>query len=162
MEERRRPESVYEYRWAKVDEWIPAMDMVWRTFLKFEGDEYSEEGIRNFYDFITDTELYRAFLDGRYQMMVALDGEKIIGAASVRNRNHLSLLFVDELYHRQGVGRTLMERMCHYLQYEAGEKFMSLKAAPYAVAFYQKIGFRALGAEQEFSGIRVTPMERVF
>ena len=162
MEACRQTESTYEYRWAKVDEWIPAMDMVWRTFLKFEGDEYSEEGIRNFYDFITDTELYRAFLDGRYQMMVALDGEKIIGAASVRNRNHLSLLFVDEMYHRQGVGQTLMERMCHYLQYEVGEKFMSLKAAPYAVAFYQKIGFRVLGAEQEYSGIRVTPMERVF
>ena len=154
--------GAYEYRWAKVDEWIPTMDMIWRTFLKFEGEEYSEEGIQNFYEFITDTDLYRAFLAGRYQLMVALDGERIIGAASVRNHNHLSLLFVEEQYHRRGIGRTLIDRMCDYLQYEAGEEFMSLKAAPYAVEFYHKIGFRTLGAEEEYSGIRVTPMERVF
>jgi ribosomal protein S18 acetylase RimI-like enzyme len=154
--------DLYEYRWAKVDEWVPTMDMIWRTFLKFEGNEYSEEGIHNFYEFITDTDLYRAFLGGRYQLMVALDGENIIGAASVRNGNHLSLLFVDEKYHRQGVGRILMEKMCRYLKTEAGEKFMSLKAAPYAVDFYKRIGFRVVGEEEEYSGIRVTPMERVF
>ncbi|MBR1930290.1 MAG: GNAT family N-acetyltransferase [Lachnospiraceae bacterium] len=154
------PCASYVFRWARIDEWIPAMDMIWRTFLKFEGDVYTEEGIRNFYEFITDNDLYRAFLSGRYQMMVALDGEKIIGAASVRNGHHLSLLFVDEMYHRKGVGRTLMEHMCHYLQYEAGEAYMSLKAAPYAVEFYRKLGFRIVGAEEEYSGIRVTPMEK--
>ncbi len=150
----------YECRWAKADEWIPAMDMVWRTFLKFEGNDYTEEGIRNFYEFITDKDLYRAFLRGNYQMMVALDGTKIIGAASVRNQNHLSLLFVDEAYHRRGVGRTLMDRMCQYLKGEAGEKYMSLKASPYAVEFYHKIGFRTVAPEEEFSGIRVTAMEK--
>lgn len=150
----------YECRWAKVDEWIPTMDMIWRTFLKFEGNDYTEEGIRNFYDFITDRELYQAFLRGSYQMMVALDGEKIIGAASVRNRNHLSLLFVDEAYHRRGVGRALMDKMCRYLKWEAGEKYMSLKASPYAVEFYHKIGFQTVAPEEEHSGIRVTAMEK--
>lgn len=150
----------YECRWAKADEWIPAMDMVWRTFLKFEGSDYTEEGIRSFYEFITDKDLYQAFLRGNYQMMVALDGTRIIGAASVRNQNHLSLLFVDEAYHHRGVGRTLMDKMCQYLKKEAGEKYMSLKASPYAVGFYHKIGFRTVVPEQEYSGIRVTSMEK--
>lgn len=150
----------YEIRWAEEKDWIPAMNMIWKTFLKFEAKDYTEEGIRNFYEFITDEHLYNSFRVGRYQMMVALDGARIIGAASVRNYNHLSLLFVDEAYHHRGVGRDLMKRMCDYLKKEAGERYMSLKAAPYAVGFYQKLGFRAVHEEEVFSGIRVTPMEK--
>ena len=94
-------------------------------------------------------------------MMVALDEERVIGAASVRNRNHLSLLFVDEEYHRRGVGRTLMKKMTEYLKTEAGERYMSLKASPYAVEFYRKLGFHAVTPEEEISGIRVTGMEKI-
>lgn len=89
-------------------------------FLKYEAVDYTEEGIRNFHEFITDEHLYKSFRQGRYQMMVALDGARIIGAASVRNYNHLSLLFVDEEYHHRGVGRSLMGRMCEYLKKRRG------------------------------------------
>ena len=46
--------GTYEIRWAADKDWIPAMHMIWKTFLKFEAVDYTEEGIRNFYDFITD------------------------------------------------------------------------------------------------------------
>jgi len=78
----------------------------------------------------------------------------------VLNYNHLSLLFVDEEYHHRGIGRDLMRRMCEYLKKEEGERYMSLKAAPYAVEFYRKLGFHAVHEEEAFSGIRVTPMEK--
>ena len=152
----------FEVRWAKEEEWGPAMRMIWRTFLRFEGRDYTREGIRNFYDFITDDDLYVAFLKGEYQLMVALDGQKVIGAGSIRNRNHLSLLFVEEGYHRMGVGRAILTAVCDYLKQEAGEKYISLKAAPYAVKFYRRLGFRAVRPEEEYSGIRVTEMEKVF
>ena len=158
----RRMRARYEFRWAREEEWKPAIKMIWRTFMKYEGKEYTEEGIKNFFDFITDEELYLAFLRGEYLLMVALDGKNIIGAGSVRDKNRLSLLFVDEAYHHKGVGSTLLRRLCDYLRIEAGERYMSLQAAPYAVDFYRKQGFRAVKPELEFSGIRVTPMEKVF
>ena len=40
--------GTYEIRWAEDKDWIPAMHMIWKTFLKFEAVDYTEEGIRNF------------------------------------------------------------------------------------------------------------------
>ncbi len=66
----RRMHALYEVRWARTEEWIPAIKMIWMTFLKYEGKDYTEEGIRNFFDFITDEELYISFLRGEYRLMV--------------------------------------------------------------------------------------------
>ena len=155
-------EFPYKIRWARVEEWEPMMKMVWRTFLRFEAKDYTDEGIHNFLDFITDEKLFHSFLRGDYQVMVATDDNKVVGMASVRNRNHLSLLFVDEPYHRRGIGRELLNRFCEYLEKEEGEPYMSVKAAPYAVKFYQKLGFRAVSPEEQVGGIRVTSMEKHF
>lgn len=129
--------------------------------MKFEGNDYTEEGIQSFREFITDKGLYESFLRGKYQVMVALDDTKIIGMASVRNYNHLSLLFVDGAYHNRGIGSRLVAEMCNWLQKE-GERYMSVKAAPYAIRFYKKLGFRAVHPEEQYAGIRVTPMEKFF
>ena len=59
----------------------------------------------------------------------------------------------------QGLNRQI-RRMCEYLKKEEGERYMSLKAAPYAVEFYRKLGFHAVHEEEAFSGIRVTPKEK--
>ena len=152
----------FEIRWARDSEWTPAMKMIWRTFLEYDGKDYTEEGVRNFFQFITDDDLYVSFLKGKYQMMVALADGKIIGAGSIRSRNHLSLLFVDGAYHRRGVGSAIMSKLCDYLQREAGERYMSLKAAPYAVDFYRKLGFTTVRPEEEYSGILVTSMVKIF
>ena len=103
--------GTYEIRWAEDKDWIPAMHMIWKTFLKFEAVDYTEEGIRNFYDFITDEHLYKSFLQGRYQMMVALDGERVSVAASVRNYKDVSLRGIDEDEHHLGIGRNRRVRM---------------------------------------------------
>ena len=127
MEDREAGQPVV-VRWAKEEEWAPAMQMVWRTFLKFEGRDYTEEGIKNFFDFITDDNLYEGFLKGTYQVMAALDGEKVVGIGSIRSRNHLSLLFVEEEYHLRKFGRhsnTLPEHLIKGLEdkVQPGEKF---------------------------------------
>lgn len=154
--------TFFEIRWAHENEWSPAMQMIWKTFLKYEGNDYSPEGIRNFFDFITDDDLYASFLRGEYQMMVALVSGEVIGAGSLRNGNHLSLLFVDERFHHMGVGSSILSRLCDYLKTEAGERRMFLQASPYAVDFYRKQGFRQVKPEMEYSGIRVTAMEKLF
>lgn len=153
-------EKRYVIRWAYGVDYDKTMQMVWETFLKYEGKDYTEEGIRNFDEFIHSDSLYQSFKLGSYQIMIALDGDRIIGMASVRNRHHLSLLFVQEEYHRQGVGSALISLFCKYLKEEMAEKEMTVWAAPYAVAFYEKMGFVIVEPEKEVEGIKITTMRK--
>ncbi len=155
------PQIPYQIRSAYRDEWDDAMTLAWKTFMQFEADIYTDEGIRNFEDFITDTTLHRMFLMGVYQMFVALDKNQIVGMITLRNASHISLLFVDEKYHRRGIGRALIEYIREYLLSEAGIGKVTVNAAPYGVAFYHKLGFTDLRPEEERDGIKYTPMEFV-
>lgn len=152
----------WEVRWARIDEWKPAMDMIWRTFLRYEGKEYPPKSVENFHDFITGDELYEDFLRGEYLLMVAVDGGRVVGAGSIRDGNYLSLLFVDEAYHRRGIGSLILRKLCEYLELETEEGRMSLEAASMAVEFYRKQGFCVVRPEAEVAGVRLTSMEKVF
>lgn len=149
----------WEVRAAYRDEWQDAMALVWKTFLRFEADDYTPEGIQHFQDFVTDSTLYRMFLAGSYEVILAVEGKKIVGVIAVRNGGHLSLLFVDEKYHRRGIGRSLVQYLCNYLLTERGISKITVNASPYGVGFYHKLGFYDTGLETWQNGILYTPME---
>lgn len=154
-------EVPYQIRSAYRDEWEDAMLLAWRTFLRFEADVYSPEGVRNFENFITDSTLYRMFVVGSYQLFVALDGKKIVGMLTLRGGTHISLLFVDEEYHRQGIGRALMQYLSNYLLTEMQIFRVTVNSSPYGVGFYHRLGFRDLRPQEKKDGIIYTPMEFV-
>lgn len=155
-------ETSYHIRSAYREEWEAAMALAWKTFLRFEADVYSEEGVHNFENFITDTTLHRMFVMGAYQMFVALDQDRIIGMITLRDSSHISLLFVDERYHRKGVGRALMDYLTDYMANEMGIRRVTVNASPYGVGFYHKLGFQDLRSEERRDGIIYTPMELKF
>lgn len=152
-------EMPYEIRFACQNEWEEAMGLAWKTFLEFETNDYPLEGIRSFEDFITDSGLKRMFDMGKYQMMVAFDQGKMIGMITLRNEMHISLLFVDERYHRHGIGRALIQKMADYVKSELGKSRLTVNSSPYGVGFYHRVGFRDLGSEKQQDGIIYTPME---
>ncbi|MCH5263213.1 MAG: GNAT family N-acetyltransferase [Lachnospiraceae bacterium] len=135
------------------------MALAWRTFLRFEADVYTPEGVKNFENFITDSTLHRMFVLGTYQLFVALDGNKVVGMITLRDTKHISLLFVDEAYHRRGIGRALINHLTDYLITEMGISRVTVNASPYGVGFYHKMGFCDLGPEEIRDGIIYTPME---
>lgn len=152
-------EISYQIRSAYRNEWQDAMALAWKTFLRFEADVYTTEGVKNFQNFITDSTLYRMFVMGAYQMFVALDQGKVIGMITLRNPTHISLLFVDEKYHRRGIGRALVKYLTEYLLSEVGVSKVTVNASPYGVGFYHKLGFCDIRSEEKKDGIIYTPME---
>lgn len=144
---------------AYRDEWDDAMALAWRTFMKFEADDYTNEGVESFQNFITDSILHNMFVLGVYQLFVALIDKRIVGMISLRNETHISLLFVDESYHNLGIGRRLMEYVSNYVKTEEGHHLLTVNSAPYATGFYHRIGFVDTGKMQMSDGIYFTPME---
>ncbi len=153
--------SPFEIRLASPCEWEKVMVFVWGAFMLSEGRKCADEGRDSFFRFITDHELRESFLSGEYPVLVAHIGDEIVGVAAIRYRNHLSLLFVDREHQRQGLGKALMTAVIESVR-DAGERYMSVQAVSDAVNFYRKMGFHSVRPEREFSGIRVTDMERFF
>jgi GNAT superfamily N-acetyltransferase len=141
------------------EDWDESMSLAWRTFMKFEAGDYTKEGIESFQNFISDTILHKMFILGEYQLFVACDGKKLVGMVSLRNETHISLLFVDEKYHKRGIGRSLLEYISDYVKNEEGHRLLTVNAAPYATGFYHRIGFVDTGKLQMNDGIYFTPME---
>lgn len=164
---------------AVVEDWESAMALAWRTFRKYEADTYPKEGVESFLMFISDSVLKRMFLLGRYRLWVAKDAGEIVGLISLREHNHISLLFVDEKYQRCGIGRALIAAVTEYLKEEPDERYLpeneedkildllyekepggfcTVFAAPNATEFYHGLGFRDTAGMQQHDGIIFTPM----
>ena len=146
-------------RCAYHSDWDGAMKLAWDTFARFDAPDYSQEGIDNFRKFVNDEMLHKMFLAGQYQLFVAVEGDKCVGMLTLRERKHISLLFVDERYHRNGIGSALINYVSLYARDEEGLDRLTVNASPYAVGFYHKKGFVDMSKETEADGIRFTPME---
>ena len=153
-------ENNIEIRQANIYDWDEAVALAWRTFLKFEAKDYGQEGVDSFRDFLSDSLLRRMFLTGNYPVFIALDGNEQAGMISLRNKKHISLLFVEEGHQHRGIGRKLIENMEHFIRREYQEEKITVNAAPYAVGFYHQIGFEDVAPQLSKDGIIYTPMEK--
>lgn len=141
------------------DEWDETMALVWRTFMRFDAKDYSEQGIESFKNFITDQTLQRMFDLGVYRVYGAFKEEKIVGMISLRNEIMISLLFVDEQCHFEGIGKSLIAYLKENVIKREGHNRVIVNAAPYALEFYHKLGFTDTAGITENDGISYTPME---
>ncbi len=148
----------YLVRALERAEWDSAIQLAWTTFLQFEAPEYSKKGIQSFRDFIEDPKLKRMFIDGKYPTYGAFDKDRMVGMLGIRNENHISLLFVEDQYHKKGIGKALLLYAFRQARVFGIEGF-TVNAAPYATEFYHKIGFEDVSQEVVADGIRFTPMQ---
>lgn len=159
----KRTEMDYKIRRAGANDWEGAMELCWRTFLKFEAPVYDKEGTDNFLKFISGNELYQLFLTGDYAVWIAEDEKnEIIGTASLRSGNHISLLFVDESFHRQGVGTALVKTMQQFVFDRNGNGIITVNSSPYGEDFYHRLGFSNSDVLRHEDGIIFQPMTLVY
>ena len=146
-------------RCAYNSDWDGAMKLAWKTFARFDAPDYSAEGISNFRNFVTDKNLHKMFVAGHYQLFVAAYDNKCLGMLTIRERSHISLLFVDGDYHYNGIGSALIKFVSDYVLTEEGIDKLTVNASPYAIDFYHRLGFRDTHKETVADGIKFTPME---
>lgn len=146
----------YGYRKLQIEDLEEALELVKNTFNKFEATDYSEAGIKSFYKFVNYENIKRQ-LNDNLKMMVATDYKKIIGVIAIRDDSHIAMLFVDKNYHNQGVGKSLIREAKG--EYNLNNTDLTVNSSPYAVEFYEKIGFKKQDDEKEIDGIKFIPMK---
>jgi ribosomal protein S18 acetylase RimI-like enzyme len=136
----------------------PALDLALRVFIKFEMPDYEPQALTNFKrDCIDNVEYRERVRSGSNFMFVAYDKNKIIGMICERGNGHISMLFVDENYHRKGIATALMKEMIGALKLQDFEK-VTLNSSPYGVPFYENVGFTPTDELQHKDGFIFTPM----
>lgn len=136
-----------------------ALELVKDVFMEFDAPDYSQEGVDEFISkIIENPEFINNFKTGEQIMLGAFDKEQIIGVLAISVRNHISLVFVDKNYHKKGIASKLINEIINRLRLNNVDK-IKLNSSPYAIEFYEKVGFAATDVEQIKNGIRYTPME---
>lgn len=100
--------------------------------------------------------------DEAFTYVVAWDESgDMAGAAALRSDNHLFHLFVAPAWQRQGVATLLWQDLARRAQVESrGGRPFTVNATPYAVPFYERMGFEVAGKRVETRGVAFIPMTR--
>ena len=137
-----------------------ALELVWRVFLVFEAPAYPKEGVDTFREYIKYPDALRNMKTGELFFLGCFFQGKIVGVIALRGQmSHISLLFVQKEYHRQGIARRLMDAALEYARGSA-VTCITVNSSPYAVKAYERLGFMATDGERKENGILYTPMKR--
>lgn len=74
--------------------------LTWEVFQKYESPDYSEQGVKGFYNGIHEPQWLNTL-----QVYGAFDKDILVGVLATRNNGEHIALFVKEIYYKKGIGR---------------------------------------------------------
>jgi GNAT superfamily N-acetyltransferase len=134
-----------------------AAEMIGRTFATFVADQYPPEGVREFMRYADSGALIQRAERPDYLTLIAVADDRVIGVVELREGRHISLMFVDEMHQRKGLGRMLLHRVISEGRNPAVTE-ITVNSSPNAAAAYCRMGFRAAGPQRQENGISYISM----
>ena len=127
---------------------------------EFIVSEFTPKGRANFLAAHSPA-VVRQRLAGDYRFYLAEDGSDLVGVAALQANRHLYYLFVAKSHQGMGLARRLwsLVREDSTAQGNAGK--ITVNASNYAVAAYERLGFRRTGPRRERNGVLYNPMRFV-
>jgi GNAT superfamily N-acetyltransferase len=147
-----------QIRPARSNEYQEVSELVLRVFDLDVAPLYVAEGVEVFHSYSQAAAMRERAGAGHTILVAELEG-RLVGAAEVRDFNHLSLLFVERQCQRNGIGRILLLevlRICR--DHNPDLKAITVHSSPNAVEAYKQLGFCATSALQRENGIDYVPM----
>ncbi|MCR4605962.1 MAG: GNAT family N-acetyltransferase [Eubacterium sp.] len=138
-----------------------ALELVWEVFEEFEAPDYEEMGVKTFRHFIEPSSIIEKVNAGQMKFWGCYQNNGLVGVGAIREGQHISLLFVRKQFHHLGVATMLVNALIADIASDnPSNPVVTVNSSPYAVGFYQAVGFEAIDVEQRKDGIRFTPMRR--
>ena len=144
-----------------ADDLKPALELVNKVFTEFVAIDYSEQGKETFTSYLENKyeEVAADIHAGNKKLWGYYKEDKIVGVIGTRNTTHISLMFVDKNYHRQGIATQLFNTVISGLIINPDNKEITVNSSPYAVKVYEHLGFSKTDEQQEKDGIIFVPMK---
>ena len=140
-----------------------ALELVWEVFEQYEAPDYGQMGVQTFRHFIEYDSMLRRMRQREMRFWGCYIGSLLVGVIALRKGQHISLLFVRGQFHQLGIARKLVKVAVAAVEEDEPEiRAVTDNSSPYAVGFYERTGFVALGPEQRENGIRFTSMRLTF
>lgn len=150
---------------ASTEDFPAIAALIDRLFDEFVAADFAPEGISAFKSFISEAALEQRFIDSRPIAWAAFVGGRIAGYIELRGLDHISLLFVDRAYHRQGIAKALWSQalsqaMNRAIDQDPALAEFTVNASPFAVPVYMKLGFDVCEEVQFKDGFCFVPMRK--
>lgn len=113
-------------------------ELIKRVFSEFVASDNTPEGNQFFYEFLASGEILKRTINKIDNILVAKVNDKIIGVLSVKNGNHISLLFVDKKFHGRGIAKRLFNQYLRQVK-NTGIREMTVNASLYSVEIYKSL-----------------------
>ena len=136
---------------------VEISDLVFRSFLEFIAPRYTRRAAQVFLKNIQPGFIMERSQNNHF-ILTAFE-QKIVGMIEVRDHRHISMLFVDKVFHQQGIAKELFNRALAISRMKNSTlREFSVNSSQYAIPFYLKLGFSQICSEQIEKGVRFTPM----
>lgn len=119
--------------------------MVKTVFDQFVAKHYATEGINAFHQFIDPINIVCRSLC-HHRLIVATCNDSYAGVIEYRDHSHITMLFVDSDFQRQGIGHELIRQMLIRSR-DSLPHVITVSSSPDAVNFYQGLGFELITPE---------------
>jgi len=117
-------------------------------------NDYTPEQLDAWAPEILDVQRWQDSLNKNHTLVAEIDGQ-IVGFANIGETGYLDRLFVDSRYLRQGVARSLVERLEKYAKTK-GIVFMNTASSITAKPFFEAMGYEAIQVQTvERHGVRL-------
>ena len=122
--------------------------------------EFSAKGRGNFLQDHTPSAMQQR-LAGDFRFYLAYSGDELAGVAAIRSNKHLYYLFIAQAFQRSGLARRLWAQVRADSLALGNPGDFTVNASNYAVAAYEKLGFRRTESTKETNGVLYNPMRFV-
>lgn len=129
-------------------------NLVVRTFNEFIAPEFTEEGVEEFFKYSNPRAFKKRTESGYFSMVSEIDGQ-LAGMIEIKENRHISMLYVDKSFHRNGIASELIRNSMDIL---ANSSDITVNSSRYAVPFYEKLGFIQFEEEKTIYGVIHIPM----
>ena len=143
------------------DEVAGASILIKSLFDEFIAENYSAEGVENFYERISGLSILERAQSGSFISVFKKDNE-IAGYIELSGINHIYLLFVKKDCQNRGIARQLINSVIIYIQDTNPDvEDITVNSTFNSLGFYEKTGFKKMADFQYKNGITTFPMRLV-